>query len=203
MSMDFPGKNTGVGCHFLLQGVFLTQGSNSCLLHQQEASLLLSHLGIPICIHMCVCAKSLQSCPTLCDPVDYSLPGSSVLGILQARILEWVAMLSSRGNLPNPRIEPESLMSPTLAGGFFTTEATWEAHVYIYPLLFRLFSHVGHYRVLSSLCSTKGWKVSFLNLVFSPPFSMACPALGTRSANGDRSQMIGRPLPCPTEMPFR
>ena len=43
-------------------------------------------------------AKSLQSCPTLCDPMDYSLPGSSVHGILQARILEWVAMSSSRGS---------------------------------------------------------------------------------------------------------
>ena len=42
------------------------------------------------------CAKSL-SCPTLCDPLDCSPPGSSVHGILQARILEWVAMLSSRG----------------------------------------------------------------------------------------------------------
>ena len=41
-------------------------------------------------------AKSLQSCLTLCDPVDCSLPGSSVPGILQARILEWVAMPSSR-----------------------------------------------------------------------------------------------------------
>ena len=37
-------------------------------------------------------AKSLQSCPTLCDPIDGSLPGSSVLGILQARTLEWVAI---------------------------------------------------------------------------------------------------------------
>ena len=44
------------------------------------------------------CAKSLQSCPTLCDPVDCSLPGSSVHGILRARILEWVAILSSRGS---------------------------------------------------------------------------------------------------------
>ena len=41
--------------------------------------------------------KSLQSCPTVCDPVDYSLPGSSVHGILQARVLEWIAMPSSRG----------------------------------------------------------------------------------------------------------
>ena len=45
-----------------------------------------------------VCAKSLQSCPTLCDPMDCSLPGSSVPGILQARTLEWVAMPSSKGS---------------------------------------------------------------------------------------------------------
>ena len=50
----------------------------------------------------------------------------SVHGILQARILEWVAMPSS-SDLPNPGIEPVSLMSPALAGGFFTTRATWEA----------------------------------------------------------------------------
>ena len=52
-----------------------------------------------------------QSCPTLCDPMDCSLPGSSVLGILQTRILEWVAMPSSRGSNPNPGIKP---MSPAL-----------------------------------------------------------------------------------------
>ena len=40
-------------------------------------------------------AKSCQSCPTLCDPIDGSLPGSSVPGILQARTLEWVAISSS------------------------------------------------------------------------------------------------------------
>ena len=43
-------------------------------------------------------AKSLQLCPTLCHPIDYSPPGSSVHGILQARILEWFAMPSSRGS---------------------------------------------------------------------------------------------------------
>ena len=42
-------------------------------------------------------ANSLQSCPTLCDPMDHSPPGSSVHGILQARILEWVAISFSRG----------------------------------------------------------------------------------------------------------
>ena len=46
-----------------------------------------------------------QSCPTLGNPMDCSLPGSSVLGIFQARILEWVAM-SPPGNLPHPGIEP-------------------------------------------------------------------------------------------------
>ena len=45
-----------------------------------------------------VCAKLLQSCPTLCEPMDCSPPGSSVHEILQARILEWVAMPSSRGS---------------------------------------------------------------------------------------------------------
>ena len=44
----------------------------------------------------CVCANSLQSCPILCDPTDCSPPGSSVHGILQAIILEWVAMPFSR-----------------------------------------------------------------------------------------------------------
>ena len=43
-------------------------------------------------IELAAAAKLLQLCPTLCDPIDGSLPGSSVLGILQARILEWVAI---------------------------------------------------------------------------------------------------------------
>ena len=71
-------------------------------------------------------AKSLQSCLTLCDPMDCSPPGSSVHGILQARILEWVAM-PPPGGLPNPGIEPMSLMSPALAGRFLIPSTTWEA----------------------------------------------------------------------------
>ena len=51
-SWDFPGKNTEVCCHFLLQGIFLTQGSNLCLLHWQSDSLPLSHLGSPKYIYM-------------------------------------------------------------------------------------------------------------------------------------------------------
>ena len=48
-----------------------------------------------------------QSCPTLCDPMDYRPPCSSVHGILQVRILEWIAIPFSR-DLPNPGIEPGS-----------------------------------------------------------------------------------------------
>ena len=63
---DSPGKNTGVGCHFLLQ----------CMKVKSESEVT-------------------QSCPTLLDPVDCSLPGSCVHGILQARVLEWVAIAYS------------------------------------------------------------------------------------------------------------
>ena len=62
-----------------------------------------------------------QSCPTLCDPMDCSPPGSSVLGILQARLLEGFP-LPAPGDLPDPGIEPTSPASP-----FFTTTATKEA----------------------------------------------------------------------------
>ena len=47
---------------------------------------------------ICCCCLVTQSCPTLCDPMDYSMPDSSVLGIFQARILEWVAISFSRGS---------------------------------------------------------------------------------------------------------
>ena len=58
-------------------------------------------------------AKLLQLCLTLCNPMDYSLLGSSVHGISQARTLEWVA-ISFSGALPDPGIEPTSPLSPAL-----------------------------------------------------------------------------------------
>ena len=63
---DSPRKNTGVGCHFLLQ----------CMQVKSESEVA-------------------QSCPTLCDPMDCSLPGSSAHGIFQARVLEWGAIAFS------------------------------------------------------------------------------------------------------------
>ena len=68
-----------------------------------------------------------QSCPTLCNPMDCSPPDSSVHGIFQAEILEWAAISSSRGS---SRARDWTLLSPALAGGFFTT-ATWEAKLKI------------------------------------------------------------------------
>ena len=53
-------------------------------------------LRVCVCVCVCVCAELLQSCLILCNPMDCGPPGSSVHGILQARILEWVAMPSSR-----------------------------------------------------------------------------------------------------------
>ena len=67
-------------------------------------------------------AKSLHLCLTLCNPMDLGLQTLS-MGILQARILEWVACPPPR-DLPDPGIKPESLTSPALSGRFFTTSAT-------------------------------------------------------------------------------
>ena len=64
---DSPGKNTGVGCHFLLQ----------CMKVKSESEVV-------------------ESCPTLCDPMDCGPPGSSIHGIFQARVLEWGPIAFSR-----------------------------------------------------------------------------------------------------------
>ena len=91
VSMGFP-RHTGMCCHFLLQGIFPTQGSNPGLLHCSRIRVFLMHgfLGtLELCI---IVALVAQLCPTLCDPMDCNPPGSSVHGILQATILEWVAI---------------------------------------------------------------------------------------------------------------
>ena len=73
-------------------------------------------------LHPSLHAKSLQSCLILHDPVDHSPPGFSVHGILQARILEWVAMPSSRG----PAQPRDWTQVSRISGGFFTIWATRE-----------------------------------------------------------------------------
>ena len=76
---------------------------------------------------LCVHAKTLQLCPALCDPMDCSLPNSSVRGILQARILEWIAISFSRGS-SWPR---DWTMVSCIAGRLFTTWATRETREWI------------------------------------------------------------------------
>ena len=69
-------------------------------------------------------AKLLQLCPTFCNSIDCSQPGSSVHGILQAKILERLPF-PPPGDLPDLGIKPGS---PALVSGFFTASATWESH---------------------------------------------------------------------------
>ena len=74
-------------------------------------------------------ALSLQSCSTLCDPMECSPPVSSVQEILQTRITKWVAISSSReSSWPRDGTHVSSLLLPALTSGFFTTSTTWEAH---------------------------------------------------------------------------
>ena len=94
-----------------------------------------------------LCAKLLQSCSTVCDPVDCSLPGSSVDGI--SRQEYWSGLpCPPPGDLPDPDIESVSLMSPALAGRFFTTSATWE-------LLFSAEKQSADYMTLTMLVSSQ------------------------------------------------
>ena len=91
---DFPGKNTGVDCYSLLQGIFPTQGSN-------ESPALAGRffttepLGKPQKDYSVQFSSVTQSCPTRSDPMDCSPPGSFVHGIFQARVLEWGAIAFS------------------------------------------------------------------------------------------------------------
>ena len=78
------------GYHFL----FKTPVISDLLSQSQEHGKSYSWAWSPTCMH----ATSLQSCLTLYDPMEWGLPGSSVHGILQARVLEWVATSSSRGS---------------------------------------------------------------------------------------------------------
>ena len=106
---DSPGKNTGVGCHFLLQCMKVKSESEvaqlcptlcdptDCSLpgssvHGIFQARILEWGAIAFSEIQSAAAKSLQSCPTLCDPIDGSRPDSPVRGILQARTLEWVAI---------------------------------------------------------------------------------------------------------------
>ena len=86
--------STGVGSHSLLQGIFPTQGSNPGFPHCRQILYQLSYQGSPLLNVLESVSESevAQLCLTLCDPMDCSLPGFSVRGIFQARMLGWVAI---------------------------------------------------------------------------------------------------------------
>ena len=85
-----------------------------------ERLILLLCARVCVCVCVRVCVLVAQLCPFLCDPIDCSLSGSSVRGILQARILEWVAVPFSRESSPPRNRSRVSL----IAGRFFTVWAT-------------------------------------------------------------------------------
>ena len=100
---DSLGKNTGVGCHFLLQCMRVKNESEvaqSCptLNDPMDCSLPGSSIHGISQARVLEC-KLLQSCPTLGNPMDCSLPGSSIHGIFQARVLEWGAIAFSESYL--------------------------------------------------------------------------------------------------------
>ena len=118
-----PGSVSGQGTEMILQ------------------ALLHSH--IYIYVYACVHAKSLQSCTTLCNPMDYSLQGSLSMGFFRQEY--WRELpCPSTGDLPNPGREPLSLTSPILAGRFFITSTTWEA-MYIYTIYICICTHIYTY----------------------------------------------------------
>ena len=125
---NFPGKSTGMGCHFLFQGFYLTQESRLyllCLLHWQVNSLPLSHLGSPvITTHACVLShlSHVQLFVTLWT-IAHQAPLS--MGFFRQEYWSGLPWPPPR-NHPNPGTEPKSIMSPALAGRFFTTSSTWE-----------------------------------------------------------------------------
>ena len=120
-----------------------------------------AHVYVYICMCMCVYACVLNHlCLTLCDPMDCSAPGSSVHGILQARILEWVAVPSFRGSprdLPHLGIEIVSLKSNLhwqasslllVTPGKPISEATWWPRQCVMPTL------------VGMLAAFKSWSIS-------------------------------------------
>ena len=122
-------------------------------------------------LYVCMSAKLLQFCLTLCDPVDCSLPGSSVHEILQTRY--WSGFpCPLLGGLLDSGIKPMSLRSPALAGGFFTTSAIWEALCMWYansPFLFYYY-HYYYLYIFCCCCSAAEFCPTLCDLIdCSPP----------------------------------
>ena len=131
---DSPGKNTGVGCHFLLQ----------CMKVKSESEVT-------------------QSCPTLSDPMDCSLPVSSIHGIFQARVLEWVAMAFSvwqvycsgkeRSFIRNFQFKVDSEIEVIILRSCQSTENRRKISIYTMEVKRKSGKYQGHERDFLSLAS--------------------------------------------------
>ena len=120
-----PGKPKNTGVHSLfLQWIFPTQESNRGLLHCRCILYQLSYQGSPT-----------RSCLTLCNPIDCSLLGSSVHGLSQAKILEWVAIPFSRG----PSQPKDQTLISCLGRQILYHWATLEAHTLSFTFAFLMF----------------------------------------------------------------
>ena len=137
-------------------------------------------------ISLCLVA---QTCPTLCDPMDCSPPGSSVHGILQARILKWVSMPSSRGSSQSR----DQTQVSRIAGGFFTVRATRKA--YLFSLLFFFFLSL----VISIFFFFLWWILSYIEMkqpwvyMCSPsqsPLPPPSPPIPSRFSQCTRSERL-------------
>ena len=97
---------------------------------------------------VCTCAKSIQLCPTLCDPRTAAC--QAPLSMEFSRQGYWSGLpCCPPGDLPNPGIKPACLMSPALAGRFFTTLATWEALFLVIPYAKVFDRYIGVFETLA------------------------------------------------------
>ena len=107
---------------WLVSSMFLTRTSCHKITHTNGYCGVWPEWVVSVSAVLC-CAKTLRSCPTLYNPVDFSPSGYSVHGILHSRILEWVAILSSRGSSQSR----DQTRVSCIAGRFFTIWSTTEA----------------------------------------------------------------------------
>ena len=114
-----PGGGHGSPLQYSHLENLMDRGAWQDTIHRVTTSW--TQLSMPACTMTHAAAKSPQSCPTLCDPIDGSPKGSSIPGILQARTLELVAMPSSRGSF-QPRGQTQVSCVFCITGGFFTAE---------------------------------------------------------------------------------
>ena len=133
---DSPGKNTGVACHFLLQ----------CMKGKRESEVA-------------------QSCPTPSDPMDYSLPGSSIHGIFQARVLEWGAIAFSVNYHRRVNFKSQFTHLENKGVGLHEIQSPLWLHTYMIPLFLIPDSSVTAVHIIVKFVLVLGGLVIFITLV--------------------------------------